>query len=274
MVIGNLWGKNSGTFYYNGQKITETELNSIMDENASLKLQNDEFSVQVQQLKFDSQKYKTEYEQLYTENESNKERLSEAPFVEFFNYGFFIEGTEQNINKRKSMALLDGRKYYSEDFVNLLMPANSNMTIADENVYIGKIIADKSDLFKQTVMDQYRCEMVNSDTDSYGNTYSNVLYMNTGYINNNHDYIIYILNEEYSFLSFSAAILESAKLGGNGIITIKADDQVVYTSKSLNKKTKLFTESDIPINNCTLLSIEYDSNGSNACIITEAFVYN
>ena len=59
------------------------------------------------------------------------------------------------------------------------------------------------------------------------------------------------------------------------IITIKADDDVVYTSPSLNKKTEAYTEIDVPINNCKLITIEYSTDSwSNDCILSDVIVYN
>ena len=61
-----------------------------------------------------------------------------------------------------------------------------------------------------------------------------------------------------------------------GMVTIKADDNVVY-SKELNKYTEPVLEIDIPINNCSLLKICYDSNhnfSSEGCIISDAILYN
>lgn len=67
---------------------------------------------------------------------------------------------------------------------------------------------------------------------------------------------------------------ENSDIDRSGVITIKADDVIVYTSPSLNKKTEPFAEASIPIQNCTLLTIEYNGDYSNPCIISDAAVFN
>jgi len=76
-------------------------------------------------------------------------------------------------------------------------------------------------------------------------------------------------------LKISVAISDTAKLDLSGILTIKADDKVVYTSESINKTTIPFTELDIPIDNCNLLTLEYTGSSNYIdCIISSAEVYN
>lgn len=41
---------------------------------------------------------------------------------------------------------------------------------------------------------------------------------------------------------------------------IKADDNVVYTSKSFTKKDEPFSESSIDISNCNLLTVEFNTD--------------
>ena len=64
-------------------------------------------------------------------------------------------------------------------------------------------------------------------------------------------------------------------MGMEGIFTIKADDVVIYTSPTLIKTTNPY-EIDIPINNCSLLTFEYDTKGQYEfdCVISDAVVYN
>lgn len=79
---------------------------------------------------------------------------------------------------------------------------------------------------------------------------------------------------EYSFLKFTISIEEYADTGKTGNIIVKADNEIVYTFEGLNKQTEPFEISDIPINNCSLLTIEYNSESTNQCMISDAIVYN
>ena len=110
---------------------------------------------------------------------------------------------------------------------------------------------------------------MNSVTDSYGNNHSNVLLFDA----NMHHYITFVLNKKYSFLKMGVSISENAVANRTGNLTVKADDNVIYTADKLSKLTEFFEE-EIPINNCNLLTIQYDSDVSTDCIISNAVVYN
>ena len=76
------------------------------------------------------------------------------------------------------------------------------------------------------------------------------LYENTCNVTHN-------LNRNYVNLRLSMAIKDGGSENCVGVITIKADDNVVYTSPELGKTTEPITISDIPLSNCSLLKIEY-----------------
>ena len=256
--MGVIFGRSSNTYYYNGQEITETEMNKIMKE---------------------IEEYKSNYETLLSENEEQKlelsklnEQISLIPTIQFQDVGLIIHCEEQVINKNRSMVTIEGNQYYSKDFINSLLEESDSLTIKNNTVYVGRIISDKSDLFDKFIMDKANCNIQNSAIDSFGKTYSNILYMDTSH--SSYHYITYVLDRKYSLFKFSVAVSNAARMGNKGILTVKADDQVVYTSKPIDKQTPLFTELDIPLNNCTLLTIEYNSEGGCACIITNAEVYN
>lgn len=236
-----------------------TQYNKLTNENETLKAQNSQ--------------YFADYMEQKNINVSLESQLIDNPVISYNNIGLCMDVQDIPINKNNSMVTIDGRDYFSREIVESLIPDDQNMTIKEDTLFIGKVIADKANLFDQIIMDQYNCEIQDTATDSYGNVYTNLLFMQTQY-NYNHDYIIYVLNGQYSLLRFSASIRDNAKLDRKGVLTIKADDQVVYTSDSLNKKTELFSEIDIPINFCKLLTIEYDSEEYCGCIISDAIVYN
>lgn len=269
-IIGVIWGKSNVTVLVqlDGRNVS---LNG--EEIQELALENEEFRNKISAYELKIETLENNSKNLSDELSNANGEINKLPLMEFRSLGFFINGEEQIINKNDSFVTIDGNEYFSKEFIDNLLPENTNLTIKDDAVYIGRVIADKTSLFNQKVMDQEYCGIQDSATDSYGNTYSNILFMSTQYTKNS-DYIIYVLDGKYSLLRFSASIRDTAELGRKGILTIKADDQVVYTSGVLNKQTKFFTESDIPINNCTLLTIEYNSEGANGCIISDAIIYN
>lgn len=249
----------------NQVSLDDDEAQAIIVENGNLKNEQSNYEEQIEE-------YEKTIENLMFQNEKLNLKLNEIPAIEYKDFGFYINGEEQPINKNKSFATINGAKYYSEDFINALLPENSSLTVKDNNVYIGRIVSDKANLFNIKVMDSKECSMKESLTDSYGNMYSNVLYFDTYW--NNEKYIIYVLDGKYSLMKFSVAIRDDASMDKKGVITIDADGETVYSSEVLNKTTRVFTVDDLPINNCSLLTIKYTNEGNIDCIISDAFVYN
>ena len=66
---------------------------------------------------------------------------------------------------------------------------------------------------------------------------------------------------------------EDARIDNYGNLIIYADKDPVRSFDNLNKESSPF-EDEIPINNCTLLTIEYNSGFNNQFLIYDAIVYN
>ena len=247
-IIVNIDGKE--------EKVTSEKYEELIVENESLKTNNE--------------KYQTD---LAEANKKLEElQINNLPTINYYDLTLSIDGEDIQINKSNSMITVDGRDYISKEIAEKLISDNQNFTIKDDTLYIGKIVADKASLFDQTIMDQFEMYMTDATSDSYGNSYRNVLTTSTFYSGQRH--VIFVLNKKYSLLKFKIAIGKYTSIESSGIITIKADDDIIYTSKELNKKTEPFTEVDIPINNCNLLTIEYNSGDTIDCIISDAMVYN
>ncbi len=203
------------------------------------------------------------------EIEDLKTKLASMPIVDYKSLALCIDVEDIPINPNNSMVTIDGRDYFSREIVENLVPENRNLTIKDNTIFIGRVVAEKANLFDKHMNSNSHSSFSNVETDSFGNTHSNVLYFDAYY---NHN-AIFVLNENYSFFKFTISISDKADSGKQGVIIIKSDDEVIYTSKSLNKQTKPFTE-EININNCSLLTIEYTSDQYCQCIISDAVVYN
>lgn len=219
-----------------------------------------------------------EYKQLEKEkNELNNKidelesQLSDMPVIEYRDLGLSMDGEDILLNRNNSMVIIDGREYISKEIIDSIISEDQNITIKNDTLYIGKVISDKANLFEQTIMDQRDMFMTDSVSDSYGNHYRNVLKSSTYCTGKK--YVIYVLNREYSLVKFTVAVERYANIDSNGTLTIKADDNVVY-AKTINKKTEPFSEIDIPIENCNLLSFEFDNDHNIDCIISNAIVYN
>lgn len=195
---------------------------------------------------------------------------NDTPILNYSNLGLSIDAQDIPINKSNSMVSIDGREYFSRELTEKIIPDNQNMTIKDDTLFIGKVIADKANLFDQWISDKgASCYIVQSIKDSYGNVYSNCLLLTCTDITFN-------TQGKYSLLKCDIAMSEELYKNCNGVLTIKADGNPVY-SVELNKLTEPFTEVAIPINNCNLLNISYDTDtavSNNGCIIANATLYN
>ena len=218
-----------------------------------------------------------EYKQLEEENNNLRNQIDELesnnidiPTIEYKDLGLSINGEDIPINKNKSMIIVDGKEYVSKEVVDSLIPENQNVTINDDIMYVGTVVSDKENLSTQWIVDQSsNLNFQDNLKDSYGNSHSNALLFD-GY----DGAIIYNLNSNYSLLKCQISISENYGINDNATVIIKADDEVVY-SIDLTKKSMPIIEENIPINNCMLLTFEFESSfGRDSCIISDAIVYN
>ena len=254
-LISTVNGDNNEVTINNVEDLVNEYL-ELVSENKSLTQQN--------------MKYFDELSRYGEEAKDAKQLIDSMPSIQFKNIGLSIDGEIIPIDLNNSSVVINDKQYYSEDFIYGLVNENSNMFVQDDIFYIGKKVKEKSNLFNEWILDQHNVDLVESITDSYGNIRKSAMKFT-----NEKSYIIFNLNNNYSFIKCNISIRDNADLNKTGIITIKADDVVVYTSPILTKTTKPFDVSDIPINNCSLLVIEYDApKGYNSCILSDAMIYN
>lgn len=249
---------NNNTVTVNNVDDFITQYNSLLSENETLKAQNSQ--------------YFADYTEQKKANSDLESQLENNPVVSYKNMKLCVECEDIPINKQNAMVTIDGRDYFSKEIVEKLIPDEENITIKDDTILIGDVVTEKANLFDCRVMDQNAMFMADAITDSFGNNYSHALYACTTYTGGYN--ITYYLNCKYSLLRFKISVRENAEMWSSGILTIKADDNVVYTSKTLNRMTEPFVETNIPINNCKFLYIEYSSSFYVDCIISDAIVYN
>jgi hypothetical protein len=206
-----------------GNTLTINNVNDLVDQYNKLVKDNETIEAQKNQ-------YFEDYNKVLEENENLKAQLKGSPSIELKNMGLYIDGSEININKNKSYAIIDGTEYFSREFINNLVDQNTtSMTIQDENLYLGKVVTDSANLLNQRIVDSSKYEIADKIVDSYGNTH-----ISAGKFSGN-GFVYYSLNEKYSLLKLSISIDEEADGDKQCSITIKADGEEVYTFSSLNK---------------------------------------
>lgn len=246
---------NNNTVTVNSVDEFVTQYNKLLNENETLKSQNSQ--------------YFSDYTEQKNINNNLELQLGERPVVTYENIGLCINGEDIPINKQNSIVIIDGREYYSKELAESFLDDTQNITIKEDTLFIGKVIADKASLFDQHIHDALFAEIVNTSKDAFGNSHSNVLYFNDAQYHK----IIFALNKEYSLLKMKFVPSEDSKIDNYGNLIIYADKDPVRSFDNLNKESSPF-EDEIPINNCTLLTIEYNSGFNNQFLIYDAIVYN
>lgn len=132
--------------------------NKLLEENETLKEQNED--------------YYTEYKEAKETIDSLEVQLGDSPAIELKDLSLCVDGEDKNINKNKSYAVINGADYFSEDFLNSIIADNTAITIKDDVMYLGKVVADRENLFSQRIVDEGGASVVDNATDSYGNKVS------------------------------------------------------------------------------------------------------
>lgn len=230
------------------------QYNKLLNENKTLKAQNSQ--------------YFSDYTEQKNIRSSLELQLSERPEVSYNNLGLCIDAEDIAINRNNSMVMIDEREYLSKEIAEKLLDENQNMTIKDDTLFVGKVIADKANLIDQWVVDKRDCDICDVIKDSFGNERFNslTLWARAGHITFN-------LNNNYSYLKFKISSYPEDKNKIKGAIIIKADDKIVYTSPEINIFTEVI-EVDIPINNSSTLTITGIGEDFYRCIISDAILYN
>lgn len=255
--VANINGDNAS--------VVINDIDDLINDYESLKVRNEGLVTLNEQ-------YAKQIKENELELQSLRRQQEDTPVMNYKNLALCINGENISINTNESMVSINGREYVSREFVDNILADNETLTIKDDTAYIGRIIADQSNLFDQWVVDSSNFKTYENLVDSYGNQYFSGLGSK-----NSKSFITYNLNNRYSLLKLKIAVEEDVFTSLNGTITIKADDNVVYVSPEIGKKTAPFEVVDIPINNCSLLTIEGRFNNVNSginFIISDAFVYN
>lgn len=263
-VIGAKWGKDNVTVVVqvDGKSVVldDVDVQKMAEENEELNNKVSEYEKQIESLKSES-------EDLADKLGVANGELSDAPAIEFQNMGLSIDGEEKTINKENSCVSINGRQYYSKDFVNSLLPSDKTATEKGDMLYIGKIVKEKSNLLDRQLIDKESyIEIEENVKDTYGNMHDKAVVFQYGNYG-----ITYNANREYSKLKCVLSVLDGES--GGGIIQIESEQGILYTSKEVLSKTEPIVV-DIPINQASSITIKQISEEWGYNMVTDAVLYN
>ena len=237
----------------------------LQEENATLKQDNST-------LKQQNEQYSSDYTEKKELNEFLKSQVSGSPDLLFESLGLSIDGKKIPVDTNNSIVNINSREYWSREIVIKLLPETEFYSKEDGNINVGRVLADKTNLFGLYVNSKNSGVLDNGVVkESFNNSHANA------FINNGHNSdITFVLDGKYSKLKISAAIREGCRDSQTASFTVKTDaGEVVYSSPAMNVKTEPYEVTDIPINNCNLLTIECSADDSDwNLILYDAVVYN
>ena len=255
----------TNTIILNDWKSFVEGYNDLFEEYTNVKEENKRLEAQNEQ-------YYTDYTEQKSLNESLTSEIDGNPDVTFNSLGLCIDGEQIPIDSTDSVVDINGREYWSKEIATKFLADSQKYSVENGNLNVGKVLADKTDLFGLFVNDSSSNSWLEAGpvVDSYNNSHSNVL-VNFWY----NQHITFVLNGKYSMLKISAAMIEKCSDSVTASFVIKAGDSIVYSSSSLSVKTEPYEVIDIPINNCNLLTIECNCNSEfKNLILYDAVVYN
>lgn len=265
-IIGVKWGKSNINVIVelDGKNIVlkDSDVQELASENEDLKGLVSEYELRIEKLE-------SEKTDIMAQLGNISGELNEAPSIEFHNLGLSIDGEEKTINRNKATVYINGVQYYSQDFVDNLLPSNMAITVKDDMLYIGKIVNEKANLFDMAVIEKaFYSYFYDSIKDTYGNVYGSALVFEY------HDnFTTFNANRGYSHFKCIVAMQDG--YNGNGSLQIKTDGNIVYTSSEITNMTEPF-EIDIPINQASTISIGTigENYSGSRILIANAVLYN
>lgn len=271
-------GKSNGAQQQN-EYIMSKIVNIDGDNNTVVFNDIDDFIDNYVQVVKDNNKLNEQNTQYFDENrelkEKNEKLISQSANKDDYNFssvGLSIDGEKIAFDNLDSVLTFNGKEYWSKELATKLVPDNKSVSRKDDCIYVGNIVAEASNLFDMHINDSSTAWLKDMATDSYGNAHSNVLIS----YNCSSGHATFVLNKKYKYIKFSIAASDSCEDGASMNYVIKADDNVVYTSKSFTKKDEPFSESSIDISNCNLLTVEFNTDkwGEGQAFMYDAVVFN
>lgn len=244
-------------------EVTFNDIKDLVDDYQDLITQNDSLTAQ-------NTKYFDDLTNANNQIDDLQAKINDIPTINYSNLGLSINGEDIQINQNKSMISIDGRDYVSKEVMEKLISNNQDITIRDDTIFVGKVIAGKEKLSDQYIMDSLRCQIEDNATDSYGDLHNDCIVLSSGLYGSSE--IQFNVNNNFNMLMGTLFVHEGASKGDSTVVTIKADDEVIYTTNLESDTVPILI--DLPINNCSTITITKNGDDYFACVLSNAILYN
>ena len=254
-IVSNISGDNNNVSINNVEDLVN-KYNDSLKTIASLTEKNDTYFADYNDLK-------KKYEEISKEADGKTA-------VTYKNCGLYVDSVQQQVATDKSVINVDGVSYFSKGIISALAGSDKKVSMDNENIYIGKVVADKVSLFSDKIWVIEKRNSYNNvtKTDSRGNIHANSLYLEY-----DSSYIIYNTNKKYKYISFILSIEKDAYNSSSVKVSLKDQDNNVLYVQEISKLSEPIQITDVDINNCSSLKIEISGN-SGHCIVSDAYLYN
>ena len=164
----------------------------LQEENATLKQDNST-------LKQQNKQYFSDYTEKKELNEFLKSQVSGSPDLLFESLGLSIDGKKIPVDTNNSIVNINSREYWSREIAIKLLPETESYSKEDGNINVGRVLADKTDLFGLYVNNGNGGLLEDGVVkDSFNNSHANA------FINNGHNSdITFVLDGKYNKLKIS-----------------------------------------------------------------------
>ena len=112
----------------------------LQEENATLKQDNST-------LKQQNKQYFSDYTEKKELNEFLKSQVSGSPDLLFESLGLSIDDKKIPVDTNNSIVNINSREYWSREIAIKLLPETESYSKEDGNINVGRVLADKTDLF-------------------------------------------------------------------------------------------------------------------------------
>lgn len=190
--------------------------------------------------------------------ENELSTLRKLPNVDFKDIELIKDGNNININKDKSLAIIDQVPYYSEEFIQSIIDDDYNLNTDDGKFYIGNVAKEKVNLLDiAEPYDSDFCEVMYTDTfNMSGESYSNGIIMKRDYGGGE---VKFNIKGKYNKLYFDIGHVDNTSYDEIKLTILVDEKPVKYIELNYNNSVQSY---NVSLNKGKILKLEWGGGGA------------